>query len=345
MVKKPITSEIENYITTYQARAMLPKGFDLSPFQKYQARGSRKTYYLKSDIEAAIPEETKSHKDTASTVEPEETPAVAEEKPNAEGLTIIAYVDGSFDRVNDIYSSAAILTVNGEEVARKTSLGRIMSSMWNIAGEICAAALAVRMAEEFMPDRLIIRYDCEAIEMWPTGKWQAKNDYARKYSEFMNRKRNFTISYEHVKGHSGDKFNELADDIAVDALGLRKGKTPKPFTGERNRLTDEIRIIRFQTGLTCRNSIKEFYSKEKHAFKDYIYLRTEGLDNLSSYVDPAEFESFLTEDEIRYAEGELKDTKDTVNALRWTARGLKVEDAVRKAGVDKEVYSKERKKN
>ena len=104
-------------------------------------------------------------------------------------------------------------------------------------------------------------------------------------------------------------------------------------------------MIRFQTGLTCRNSIKEFYSKEKHAFKDYIYLRTEGLDNLSSYVDPAEFESFLTEDEIRYAEGELKDTKDTVNALRWTARGLKVEDAVRKAGVDKEVYSKERKKN
>ncbi len=222
----------ENYITTLQAQSRLKEGKTLDGIQKYKMLGSRKTYYLLDDLtdiladttskKTATPEKESESKKQDRPQDPPVLVTKAQEENISEmpELTLFAYVDGSYNKGLKIYGSGAIIVHDGEVLAATKETGKKMNSMWNIAGEIAAAAIAVKLAEQFMPDHLVIRYDCEAVEKWPTGKWSIKNDYARKYVDFMHRKRPFDIRYEHVKAHSGDRFNDLADKMASQAAGF-----------------------------------------------------------------------------------------------------------------------------
>ena len=332
MKKKPASGDLKNYITSSQARGMAGSKADFSNLTKYSLRGSRKTYYHIDDIKSLSEEKL-------STVD-----YFASDKiPLENTLEVVAYVDGSFNAETGTYGAAAILTMNGEVITSATSTGTKMSQMRNVGGEISAAMLAVKLAEQVMADSLIVRYDYEGIEKWPTGEWGAKNDYTKAYRDFMLRKRSFTISYEHVKAHSGDKFNEMADDMAIKACGVTTvaEKTPG-FNGERNSLTEKIRLVKHQVCASCLKGIEDFYKKDKHAFKDYAALKCHYTDNLSRISNSCEFETDLTHDEMMYVSSCLMEKNDILNALRWTVRGLKVEDAVRKALVDKELFGKKR---
>ena len=323
-----IDGNTKNYMTTSQVRGRLPKQFDLSGFQKYKQNGSRKTFYLIADIEGYF-------------VSRETTPEIKPSTPTAlDKVVVTAYVDGSFNKETNEYGSAAILLIDGEIVAKESSSGSKMNSMRNVAGEISAAALAVKTAEQFLPDELIIRYDYEGVASWPTGKWQAKNDYTKKYAAFMKRKRTFPIRYEHVKAHTGDKYNEMADDLANEACKAEKARELPLFKGSRNALNEQIRRIKYQILSSCMKDIEEFYGKDKHVFKDYLALKAHGTDNVSVINNSCLFEECLTHDEMMYVSANLMEKGDILNALRWTVRGLKVEDAVKKAKVDAEIYRK-----
>lgn len=53
-----------------------------------------------------------------------------------------------------------------------------------------------------------------------TGEWQAKSPAAQKYKEFMDKfYGNVVTEFVHVKGHSGNAGNKLADKLARQALG------------------------------------------------------------------------------------------------------------------------------
>ena len=48
----------------------------------------------------------------------------------------------------------------------------------------------------------------------PTRKpWSANKDYTIKYRQRIIEKRKYISSFNHVKGHSGDKWNEFADKL------------------------------------------------------------------------------------------------------------------------------------
>lgn len=335
------------YVSTYQAKAMLPKNTSISSLQKYKKQGSRRTFYLKEDVEllAGVLKELAAQKNSAiknepTTNEESDKAPITETKEDNESFTIEAYVDGSFDKKTGIYGSAAILVSDGQILAKKSSNGTEMNSMWNVAGEIAAAAMAVSLAEELMPDHLIICYDCEAIEKWPTGQWSIKNEYARKYVNFMNKKRIFDIRYKHIKAHSGDKYNEMADDMAIEAAGITQNDPIKPFTGEYRALPVNVLRTDYQVKPACTMSITEFYAKEKHAFKDYLSLKVGESDAFSSMKNMDEFRNILSSDIIDYIEESLSDISDRLNACRWVARGLAPYDAAKKATVDREVFSK-----
>lgn len=332
MRRKSITGDPKDYITTLQAKGILCGKEIPADIQRYSLRGSRKTYYRKDDIDGLA--------------EAEKSTVVyfSDDKNDIKNnLVVIAYVDGSFNADTGIYGSAAILTVDGEILSTKTSQGTEMSAMRNVAGEISAAKMAVIMAEELIPNELIIRYDYEGIEKWPTGEWRAKNDYTLEYSSFMCRKRPFPIKYEHIKAHSGDKFNEMADDMAVKACGVVTMEEKIPaFTGERNTIHEQMRRIKYQVCSSCMKGIEDFYRKDKHAFKDYAGLRCHVSDNLSQMYNSCDFMEVLTNDEMMYISSCLMEKNDILNAMRWTVRGLMVEDAVRKALTDKELFGKRR---
>ncbi len=334
-MKKLNAIEGLSYLTTTQVQSRLPKGFDISGLQKYKIKGSRKTYYLEDDIKR-FPE----YNDGSFVMnEPKQT--IEKSEAASFALDLVAYVDGSFNKNTGVYGSAAILIANDTIIATKTSRGTKMNSMWNIAGEISAAALAVKLAEEYMPDSLLIKYDCEGVAKWPLGEYRAKNEYTQKYVEFMNKPRSFPIYYEHVKAHTGDKYNEMADDMALGAAGLKTMEhSVENFEGMSNLLNDEIRLIKYQVKASCTKGIKAFYGKDKHAFKDFASLKTYGSDNFSSMTNIKDFESVLTKDELLYIKARLTEAPDLLTAMRWTARGLRADDAVRKTLVDKKIYAR-----
>lgn len=79
---------------------------------------------------------------------------------------------------------------------------------------------------------LELRYDYEGIEKWAQGEWKAKNTLTQKYANFMKSKSDILkISYQKVKAHSGDHYNEEADKLAKAALTEGNG-IPKVKRGD-----------------------------------------------------------------------------------------------------------------
>ena len=69
--------------------------------------------------------------------------------------------------------------------------------------------------------KLKIYHDYEGISRWCLGEWQAAKKGTISYVSFYNKIKNkLKVKFVKVKGHSGDKYNELADKLAKKALGI-----------------------------------------------------------------------------------------------------------------------------
>ena len=138
-----------------------------------------------------------------------------------EELRLIAYVDGSFDAAIGKYAFGCVILTPDGDIIKESGNGDNPESLAirNVAGEMLGAMTAVRWAIKNGYDNLELRYDYEGIEKWATGVWKAKNTLTQKYAEYMQRqKRYIKISFQKVKAHSGDYYNEEADKLAKEAL-------------------------------------------------------------------------------------------------------------------------------
>ena len=134
---------------------------------------------------------------------------------------MLAYVDGSFDVAIEKYAFGCVILTPDGEIIRESGNGDNPEALAirNVAGEMLGAMTAVRWAIKNGYDAIELRYDYEGIEKWATGAWKAKNALTQKYAEYMQRqKRYIKISFQKVKAHSGDYYNEEADKLAKEAL-------------------------------------------------------------------------------------------------------------------------------
>ena len=134
---------------------------------------------------------------------------------------LLAYVDGSFDVAIGKYAFGCVILTPDGEIVRESGNGDNPESLAirNVAGEMLGAMTAVRWAIKNGYDTIELRYDYEGIEKWATGAWKAKNALTQKYAEYMQRQKNhIKISFQKVKAHSGDYYNEEADKLAKEAL-------------------------------------------------------------------------------------------------------------------------------
>ncbi len=133
------------------------------------------------------------------------------------------YVDGSYSVKTGEYSFGACLLKNGELLtfSHKYSDPEA-SAMRNVAGEIAGALFAMRYAVRFSIPSIEIFYDYEGIEKWATGKWKANlektKEYARLYRQLSQR---VAVKFTKVVGHSGDFYNDFADKLAKNELGIK----------------------------------------------------------------------------------------------------------------------------
>lgn len=145
-----------------------------------------------------------------------------QEEPVSTDTCLIAYVDGSYDHSQLRYSYGCALVLP-EEVVTLNGSGEEPDyvTMRNVAGEILGSEQAVLWALEHEYQEIVIYYDYEGIEKWANGVWKANKPGTQRYKEFIAEKRKqITISFQKVAAHTGVKYNEMADQLAKEALGL-----------------------------------------------------------------------------------------------------------------------------
>lgn len=136
--------------------------------------------------------------------------------------TVVAYVDGSFSVETNEYGYGAVIFCDNEEIhlSGKGS-EEYMISMRNVAGEIIGSRTAMEFAIEKKCTKLIIYHDYEGIAKWCQGLWKTNKQGTTEYKEYYDSiKSLINIEFVKVKGHSGDKYNELADKLAKESIGI-----------------------------------------------------------------------------------------------------------------------------
>ena len=133
----------------------------------------------------------------------------------------IAYVDGSYNIRTKYCGYGVVLFYNGEHFEfsgcepNAESLGR------NVFGEIKGSMKAVTEAKKLGAKEIEIRYDYTGIEYWVTGKWQANKVNTKEYRDFMrNAEKEIKITFTKVKAHSSNQWNDRADILAKEAIGI-----------------------------------------------------------------------------------------------------------------------------
>lgn len=136
--------------------------------------------------------------------------------------TVVAYIDGSFDKNIGAVGSGGVIFWQGETY--EFSFGTkdpAYTEFWNVAGELLAAMYVMTWAQKKQAPSCALYYDYMGIEMWATKAWKANNALTQKYAAFAeNMKKEITIIFHKVAAHTGVAYNEKADELAK--AGVRK---------------------------------------------------------------------------------------------------------------------------
>ncbi|GEK88177.1 ribonuclease HI [Alkalibacterium putridalgicola] len=135
--------------------------------------------------------------------------------------SLVAYVDGSFDKRTQTYSYGVVLLKNNKVLAELNNSARDpeYAESFQIAGECFGALNAIKWAIDNSYKDIIIYYDYLGIEMWATGQWKANKTVSKDYVKFFKAFKNkINISFVKVKAHTGVIYNERADELAKQAL-------------------------------------------------------------------------------------------------------------------------------
>lgn len=139
-----------------------------------------------------------------------------------EGLLI--YVDGSFNSSTNEYGYGCVVIENQKVIKEMFGKGSHEDyvSMRNVSGEILGCQVAIEYAIAQGYSKVYIYYDYEGIEKWAIGAWKTNKigtiAYVKKIKEFREK---IQIQFIKVLAHSGDLYNERADQLAKKAIGIK----------------------------------------------------------------------------------------------------------------------------
>lgn len=133
-----------------------------------------------------------------------------------------AYVDGSFNPITNEYSFGAVLSYKGVMYQFKRKFGPDeYSKSRNVSGEIRGAAFIINYAIKKGIKELDLYYDYKGIEEFYTGTYKANKDLSCIYQNFaQDAKKKIKINFHKVKSHTNNKYNDLVDKLAKEALGI-----------------------------------------------------------------------------------------------------------------------------
>ena len=135
----------------------------------------------------------------------------------------VAYCDGSYNIETTEFSYGLVIFYNGEEIRKAEKFSdEELSTMRNVAGEIMGSRAAMQYCIDNGIDELDLYFDYAGVEKWCTGEWKTNKEGTIEYKKFYDSiKDKLFVTFNKVKGHSGDTLNDLADKLAKEVLGIK----------------------------------------------------------------------------------------------------------------------------
>lgn len=136
---------------------------------------------------------------------------------------IEVYVDGSYDINTRNYSFGGVVIDNGKVMEFKKAFPKDDYSQYrNVSGEVRGASYIINYLYKKGIKEFNLYYDYAGIEKWYTFEWKANNDLTKKYQEFAKEmKDKIKVNFIKVKSHTNNKYNDMADLLAKQALGIK----------------------------------------------------------------------------------------------------------------------------
>ncbi|MGL5380297.1 ribonuclease H1 domain-containing protein [Clostridium sp.] len=145
----------------------------------------------------------------------------SESAEDVESNGLIIYVDGSFMVDKGNFSYGLIALNDGEVIHEDSGVGfdKEAIPLRNVSGEVLGAMKAVEFAINNNFKEVTIAFDYQGIECWALGTWKRNNLITSGYHDFMKENmKKIDVRFKKIKGHSGNKYNDIADKLAKNAL-------------------------------------------------------------------------------------------------------------------------------
>lgn len=130
-----------------------------------------------------------------------------------------AYTDGSFDEKTQTYSYGVVILWKRKmiQISRRFYNSE-NAPLRNVAGELEGAKRAIQFAVSNKIKNLTLFYDYEGVASWADQKWRTNTNLTTGYQKFVEVAReHIAINFSWVKGHSGNYYNEMVDQLAKTA--------------------------------------------------------------------------------------------------------------------------------
>ncbi len=148
-------------------------------------------------------------------------PVKSEVKAKNYKYPVDAYTDGSFIYPNGGWGF--VLKKGNDVLVEAYGPCTKDESIRNIGGEIQAAENAIHLAIQLGADYICIHHDYEGVGQWGTGRWSTNREDTEAYAKYVAQSRGvIAIEFCKVKGHSGDKYNNIADRLAGQGVTAQK---------------------------------------------------------------------------------------------------------------------------
>ena len=152
------------------------------------------------------------------------------------------YVDGSYNIATKQYSYGLVAMKNNiiEYIDGGIGINDSSRNIRQIAGELDATVRGVEYAKKNHEKKVVIFHDYIGICYHATGFWERKEESSKIYYEKMQNFINsgMEIIFVKVDSHTGDLFNELADEICKEKLRIASDKIVEKWLS-----SNEIKVV------------------------------------------------------------------------------------------------------
>lgn len=143
------------------------------------------------------------------------------------------YVDGSYNSFTEKYAYAFVALKDNviEHIQSEGKNYEINSNIRQIAGELEATLKGLEYAISKNEKKVVIFHDYEGIAHHATGLWERKEESSKSYYNKMQEifEAGIEVIFVKVDSHTGDLYNELADEKCKEKLSISSNKTVSKY--------------------------------------------------------------------------------------------------------------------